>query len=428
MNRQRMTVLVLTYYWPPSGGAGVQRILKFCKYLPQFGIDPVVLTVSNPTYPIRDASLIDEIPDRLPVHTTYSLEPYQLYAKLAGKSTDDIAKPTTDLSGQSLIQKMANWLRGNLFLPDARAGWLWTARGKALELARQYHADAVLTTGPPHSVHFAGRYLQQQLGLRWIADLRDPWAEIHYNQLLPRSDWAQAVDEHLEEQVLRRTDAPVVVSPGMAELFSKKVDRPYHVITNGYDPSDFPDQEPTHRQPGLIRHVGSISEGSVPHALITALAQLPANRRPRVEFIGNTHQLVRDLVKQHGLERQVHFIDYLPHDQAIAAMREAETLLLSIPEVAHNELIVTGKLFDYLGSRRPILCLGPTDGDAAHIIDDCNAGVTYEHDDQVALRQALSDIATGEFSAHYIPEASHIQRYSRIALTERLATVIQSGS
>lgn len=312
-------------------------------------------------------------------------------------------------------------------MPDARAGWLFTARRKALKLAQQYHVDAVLTTGPPHSVHFAGRYVQQQLGIRWIADLRDPWAEIHYNQLLPRSNWAHAVDEHLEEQVLRRADETVVVSRGMADLFGKKIDRDYHVITNGYDPTDFPVKETDDVDQGVIRHVGSISEGSVPSDLLKAMAQLPTDQRPQIEFIGNTHQRVIDLVNRFGLFDHIRFIPYMPHDQAIQKMRQADALLLSIPEVDHNELIVTGKLFDYLGTKRPILCLGPVDGDAAHIISECNIGVTYEHFDIPNLRHALAEIASGQFSAHYVPDESQIKHYSRIALTEKLASVIQSG-
>jgi glycosyltransferase involved in cell wall biosynthesis len=428
MSSSTQRVLVVTYYWPPSGGAGVQRILKFCKYLPQFDIEPIVLTVSNPTYPIRDESLSKEIPVGLSVHRSWSLEPYQLYAQLSGRSTNEIAKPTTDLSGQSLVQKLATWIRGNLFLPDARAGWLLTAREKALRLVKQYHVDAVLTTGPPHSAHFVGRYVQQQEQLPWIADLRDPWAEIHYNQLLPRSDWAQHIDEHLEGQVLKRADAAVVVSPGMAELFRPKVDRDYPVITNGFDPADFPPTNPTpkfSKQP-VIRHVGSISEGSVPVGLLDAFRQLPPHHRPQLEFIGNTHHRVQQLVDRWGLTEWVHFKTYVPHQEAITQMRTADVLLLSIPEVAHNELIVTGKLFDYLGAQRSILCLGPGQGDAAQIIEECKAGITLGHHDADALQNTLRDIATGQFSAHYIPDASDVQAYSRVTLTQKLASVISS--
>ncbi len=236
----RKKVLIITYYWPPSGGAGVQRFLKFVKYLPDNGLDPVVLTCANPTYPIQDPSLVDDIPRGLPVYYARTMEPFRFYGKISGVSPENAANPTTLLgSWENSLQRVARWVRANLFVPDARIGWVPFVRHKARKLIKKYNIDTVITTGPPHSTHFAGRWLKRKTGIRWVADFRDPWTDIHYNRALPRTNMTIKRDHRMEISTLMEADEITVTAPGTAGYFSQKVARIYHTIPNGFDPDDF---------------------------------------------------------------------------------------------------------------------------------------------------------------------------------------------
>ena len=424
-------VLLITYYWPPSGGAGVQRMLKFAKYLPRFKVKPYILTVSNPTYPVYDESLKEDIPPEAAIYTSKSLEPFQLYGFLAGKTKQDVAQPTTALKQtKSLSAKAARWVRGNLFIPDARAGWLLTARKKALDLVQQYGIEAVITSGPPHSVHFAGSYLKKKAGVRWIADFRDPWTRIHYNQVLPRTSIAKNIDLKLERSILQKADEVLVVSPAMANIQEQIQNRSYQVIPNGFDPDDFrviSQEKSTSTSPKLtIRHVGSVSENSVPGGFFRALAEMGVKNSLNVEFVGSIHTGVMEQVSAFGLEAIVTHVPYLPHDEAIAKMQSADMLLLSIPKVENNELILTGKLFDYLAARKPILLLGPEKGDAAKIINELQAGTATGHGEITKIKTILAKaIQKYPEPLHKIPKFSLDDHpYSRIQTAKKLSELL----
>lgn len=425
-------VLFVTYYWPPSGGAGVQRVLKFIKYLPEFGIDPLVLTVRNPTYSITDETLENDIPEGLPVYKSRSFEPFAIYAALSSKDISDVAKPTTRLTKTSgIISKLASWIRANLFIPDARVGWLLTARSKASDIARDHGIDAVVTSGPPHSVHFVGKHLKKRFGIRWIADFRDPWSRIYYNQLLPRTKPARKLDLSLERSVLREADEVPVISPSMKQLQNEIYERDYVVITNGFDHEDFEAAagSPSTRQNGpfTIRHVGSIGESSVPAGLFRALSELPGSLEWRLELIGNIHAEVDALIGRYGLEDKVALKPYIPHVEAIAAMNSADLLLLIIPDTEYNELILTGKLFEYIGSRRPVMLIGPRDGDACRILRDLNNTWCFEHNESGAQKDYLHNIIgnTDELGSQVeIDDLKH-HPYSRYILTEKLAELVK---
>lgn len=426
--------LIITYYWPPSGGPGVQRYLKFAKYLPRFGVEPIILTVQNPTYPILDPSLEKEVPPGLRVYRTRTVEPFGLYAGLLGQKAASI-KPTIELEGESARTAMASWIRANLFVPDARTGWYLTARKKAAELIETFRIGTVITTGPPHSVHLIGRKLHQTTHVRWLADLRDPWTRVYYNQLLPRSALARQLDERLEQGVLRQADEVIVVTPSQAELCRTLHERAYRVITNGFDPADFRDLEihPPPQDRLLLRHIGTIGEAAVPDVLLETLAALTRGEesvspRPLIEFIGEVHNRLPQRVEELGLEGVVRFRSYLPHREALEAMCGSDALLLSIPDVEEIRHHIPGKLFEYIGSGRPILLLGPPDGDAARIVTRESAGMVSGFRDVNAIRSALENLihqkmeggvpGTGAITASDHP-------FSRITLTEKLARLIR---
>lgn len=386
-------VLIITYYWPPSGGAGVQRWLKFTKYLPEFGIQPYVLTVANPTYPFTDESLNGEVPDQVPVYKARSLEPFALYGRLTGKSAGEVGSPVADLRGKraGIMTHLGSWVRANLFIPDARVGWVPAARRKALSLVRSEELGAVVTTGPPHSVHSIGAYLQRKTGLRWIGDFRDPWVDIHYNHYLPRTGLARRVDRKLERRTLSRVDEAVVVSGTMKQQFREIVERNYHVITNGFDPDDFePDEQPMEEE-FTIRYVGKLGETVIPYGLMRALSQVTVSRAFRVEFIGHVHGRLRELITEWRLEDRVHLRPYMPMKEANRQLQRSHLQLLVLPDTPGNELILSGKLFNYIGAGRPILLIGPCHGDAARIVEEHGLGVCFEHADAEGIRAWLED-------------------------------------
>jgi len=398
---QRKQVLVITYYWPPSGGAGVQRFLKFVKYFPKYGIDPVVLTCANPTYPIKDSSLIDDVPAGLPVYYARTIEPFRLYSRMTGTTPEQVANPVTILGAKDLNfrQRLARWLRANLFVPDARIGWVPIAQSKARSLINKYAIDTVITTGPPHSAHFVGRRLKRKTGVRWIADFRDPWTDIHYNRALPRTVLTRKHDERLETSVLREADEVTVTAPGTARYFARKIERTYHVIPNGYDPDDFKTLKksiPPPARPLLIRHVGSITETSVPENLLKAISDLT---KPvvRLEFIGAVHSDIHRHVNNLGLSEKVTIRPYVPHKEATSLMQESDINVVVVHRSDDSRILIPGKLYDYLKAGKPIMVIGPPDGDAAAIVRRCRIGAAFDYKDVSRLADWIRHIASQTF-------------------------------
>jgi len=426
-------VLIITYYWPPSGGSGVQRWVKFVKYLPHFGIEPVMLIPENPTYPATDNSLREDLAEDLNVYKSKSIDPFSVLELLSGKNKSSIAKPSSSLGKtQGITGKIMSWVRANIFIPDARVGWLITARKKAADIAVKHGINTVITTGPPHSVHFTGKYLKEKYGLRWIADFRDPWSQIYYNQLLPKTAPVKKLDLKLEKSVLQTADEVIVISPSMVSRQQDIVDRSYQLITNGFDPDDFPQKSTvtSGQLPFTIRHIGTLSEASVPLVFFRALSHLSDHLEWRSEFIGNIHHRVRELTEEFSLDSNIVFKDYMPHAKAISHMMSSDMLLLVIPRVADNELILTGKLFEYLATGKPILMIGPKNGDAAHIIREAGQGHCFGYDETERLTTFLSRNISDKTSLN--PEdtpllsVSEKHPYSRIRLTEQLAKLINS--
>lgn len=427
-------VLIITYYWPPSGGAGVQRYLKFSKYLPRFDVDPIVLTVENPTYPIRDKTLSSEIQDEIKVFRSKTIEPFSIYARLRGLGNEEI-KPTVELKGHHPVSRAGSWIRANLFIPDARAGWYLTAKRKAVELIRRFDITTIITTGPPHSVHLIGRQIKREQGISWIADFRDPWSSIYYNQILPRTKIATEIDKSLEKSVLHEADRIIVVTPVQADELRKIEERAYHVITNGFDPDDFSNVDAIlpKSPPMLIRHIGSIGEASVPETFLNVLKKVSDSNNLLLEFIGHVHHRLPERVAGLGLQDRIRFRKYLPHQQAVEEMCKSHLLLLIIPQVGDIRHHIPGKLFEYMASGRPILLLLPPSaegGDSEKILSNANAGMACRMDDPEAIEKALlqiyQQVNTESSILHRVgPVSDPGHPYSRVHLTGKLAAMIR---
>ena len=426
-------VLFVTYYFPPSGGSGVQRSLKFTRYLPEFGWLPTVLTVQpeHASYPDLDPDLGTEIHPDVDVERTFAWDPYALYARVLSREKEDVV--SVGFLGEAEMnvrQRIARWIRANIFLPDARVGWVPFATRRGDELLRQGGFDAILTTGPPHSAHLVGLLLAGRHELPWIADFRDPWTEIDYYADLPMTAPARALDRFLERLVLRRATAGTVVGEAMLSPLSQSGDLPLHVIPNGFDPADFDDVEASPPADAFIlSHIGNLNEARNPAALWQALSRLDvAATMPklRIEFVGNVEPAVLASAERYGFGDRLRLLPYVPHADAVRRMKSATMLLLSINRVRGAEGIVTGKVYEYVASGRPILGIGPPDGDAARVLRDSGAGTLFDFDDAAGIAAWLKNMYEDWEAGRPLPGAAEdaARRYSRRTQAEELAALL----
>ncbi len=419
-------ILIITYYWPPSGGAGVQRWLKFSKYLPEFGFEPIILTVdeNQASYAQHDYSLLKEINPDLSVYKTKTFEPYNLYRKLTNKKEI----PYGGFSNQKKVtffEKLTRFIRGNLFVPDPRKGWNRYALKKAIELVNAEQIGVVVTSGPPHSTHLIGRRIKERTGIRWIADFRDPWTDIYYYKNLYHSKLATRFDRYLEKSVLTEADKIITVSEEVGKLLLQKI--PGHiekivVIPNGYDEEDFDLVEPVRNEKFTITYTGTISISYRIDQFIEAVCQLPdrVKEQLKIRFVGNVPDEIIDLFHRKNLGALIEVLGYVPHKQAISQMLGASILLMAIPDSPDNKGIVTGKFFEYLAAKRPILAIGPLDGEVDRMINKCHAGKLVSYDETGEMRLFILEIFEQEQRGQKGSQTKGTEQYTRRNLTKEL--------
>lgn len=421
-------VLIITYYWPPSGGAGVQRWLKFAKYLPEFGWQPVILTVDPEyaSYPQRDESLLSEVNPECLVYTTKSFELYNLYKLISGKKEVPYGGFANE-SKEGLLQKVSKFLRGNFLLPDPRKGWNKYALKKAAELIMQYNIDTVLTTSPPHSTQLIGLKLKQKFNIRWIADLRDPWTDIYYYNQFSHTALARKIDQNYERKVVENADLLITVSEDVKRIFAEKSNLPIAaktvVIPNGFDEDDFRINEVPPETKKVITYTGTISEAYDVDCFLKALSQLDGNLKSQllIRFVGKVPPPVVHKFRSTGLE--VELAGYVDHPKSIEYLFRSDLLLLVIPKVKYNKGILTGKFFEYLASEKPILAIGPIDGDLAKIIQETQCGQLFDYTDSDGMRRFLDEKLNNTIAPSNNGLAN---QYSRKALTRKISQILEA--
>ncbi len=423
INRMKK-VLIITYYWPPSGGAGVQRWLKFAKYLPEFGWQPVVLTVDPEfaSYPQRDESLSSEIGADCLVYKTKSFELYNLYKLISGKKEVPYGGFANE-SKESLLQKASKFLRGNFLLPDPRKGWNKYALKKAIELILEFDIDTVVTTSPPHSTQLIGLALKRRFKtIRWVADLRDPWTDIYYYNQFKHTALARKIDRDYERKVVENADMLISVSEDVKRIFADKSTQPIAektvVIPNGFDSEDFRVGELLQENKKVITYTGTISEAYDVDSLLAALLQLSGewNEKLLIRFVGKVPSTIAFRFRETGFE--VELVGYVDHPKSIEYLFRSDLLLLVIPKVANNKGILTGKFFEYLAAQKPVLAIGPVDGDLAQIIAETGCGELFDYADSEGMKQFIIQKLTRD-KTHVNSEKAY--RYSRKELTRKLA-------
>jgi hypothetical protein len=423
---QNKKVLIITYYWPPSAGSGVQRWLKFAKYLPDYGWDPIVFTPENPDFDLRDESLLKEVPAGLEVLKFPIWEPYQILRSLKKEKIKDPGV-IMEKKKKSLLDKLAIWLRANLIVPDPRVFWVKPSVGFLMSIIEKNNIEAIITTGPPHSLHLIGRDIRRKKELAWIADFRDPWSSWEFLDSLPMLRMIRKKHEKLEQSVLKEADAVMTISPTFKTEIEALGNREVRVITNGFDRTDMPSSFYAHSNNEGVFHIvytGIIDSIRDPIPFLNALkaAFYQVEKEIRLTFVGKVSGQVVDYIKADSwLFAHVEFAGYLSHQEVFKFYAKANLLLLILTHTKNAKGNIPGKLFEYIATGRKIIALGDPGGDASKIILEANAGKVFRHGSVKAIQQYLETqfmLPTKE------AESSQIEQFERKHLTGELAKLL----
>ncbi|MNS08548.1 hypothetical protein D3C72_400120 [compost metagenome] len=422
-------LLIITYYWPPAGGPGVQRWLKFVKYLPDFGIQPIVYIPENPTYPIVDEKLVKDVSESAIILKNKIFEPYQLASFLSKNKTKKISSGIIpNQKKQSFLDKTFLWIRGNLFIPDARVFWVKPSVAYLEKYIQEHNIDTIVTSGPPHSLHLIGLELKEKLNVKWFADFRDPWTTIGYHKSLRLSDYAAKKHKGLEHQVLNTADTIIVTSKTTKAEFQAITNKPIAVITNGYDTENVEKQ--TLDSKFSLAHIGSFLSERNPlilwESLVELISEIPDFKSNlEIKLIGAVSQEVLETISQFGLNPYLNNLGYVSHTEAIAHQRKSQVLLLIEINSEDTKSIIPGKLFEYMVSGRPIIAIGPKDSDFAEIITTTNTGVFFEYSEKMKLKSVILDFYNQFLEGKLQSNGVGLQHYSRKNLTKELAQLIK---
>lgn len=425
-------VLIITYYWPPSGGAGVQRWLKFTKYLQSFNWEPIVYTAENGEMPETDPSLEKDVPKNISILKTPIWEPYSAYKTLIGQKKDQKINAAflNEKKQQGVMAKFAVWVRGNFFIPDARKFWIKPSIKYLLSYLEKNKIDVIISSGPPHSMHLIAKGLKQKHPhIKWIADFRDPWTNIDFYKDLKLTSWANKKHHRLEKEVLNESDAVISVgqlmSEELADLAGGKKEK-FHTITNGYDEEDLSKVKIEKDKKFSIAHIGTLVRTRNPETLWKVLSELVNENNSfkntlEIKLVGKLDIAVKESIEEHGLSSFVNKIDYLPHDKVIEEQQRSRVNLLLVNKTPNAKSILTGKFFEYLSAGAPILAIGPPDGEVAKILGETKAGMISDFDDSALLKKNVLEL----FNDHHLTRnEEEIKKYSRKNLTKKLAEIL----
>jgi len=464
--------LIITYYWPPTGGSGVQRWLKFTKYMPKYGWEPIIYTPSNPCSESIDNKLDKDIRPETIVLKTPIVEPYSVYKFFTGQKRDAkigsgvIANANDD----SLTKRIGRWIRGNLFIPDARFLWIKPSVEYLTHWLKENHVDVIISTGPPHSMHLIAKQVSMNTGIKWVADFRDPWTGMFYFKHLMLTKRSLEKHRKLEQNVLDKADRIIVVSKRMLDEFNLKTRTRIEIITNGYDKDDFR----TSANPAQLKakdffeitHTGLMVENGNPTTLWQILAEMAGRdtefaKNLHIRLIGRSDASIIEYIKSLGLESNLIDMGYISHNEIPGWQRCSSLLILPLRKEPEAEAILTGKVFEYMaacvdktGIHPEIAGFGPVHGDLSIMLKDAGCGAVYDWDDKERIRTAIQQAysrfmqRTGSLSGvltaifpdmkatavvqptlfdgmeNGSPVVNSVEKYSRENLTEHLAALL----
>ena len=439
-------VLIITYYWPPTGGSGVQRWVKFAKYLPSEGWQPVIYTPENPEQLAVDESLAAEVSAETEVLKTRITEPYELYKKFlrkSGHSKEAVEVNPVNAQNKSAMQKMAMWVRGNLFRPDPRCLWIRPSVKFLKKYLKEHPVDLIVSTGPPQSMHLIGMRLSQETGLPWIDDFRDPWTKIFYFKILAMTRAIERWHHKMEKKVLDSVAAVVAVSPLVQQEFQTMTQTPVELITNGFDECDFQtdgfagdqDARRTLTAGGpdkdfVITHTGLFAADGNPTALWDVLGEKCSKdtqfrKMLKIRLIGKTDIQIVNALRDAGLEENLEDMGYQPHSVAVNGQRSASLLILPLRKDPEYKAVLPGKLFEYLASWRPVLGIGQPDGAMSIILNTTKTGVVFDWEDRNSLKRFIDLCWERHLKGELTVEDADLTQFTRVELTRKMAELFE---
>lgn len=436
-------VLIITYYWPPSGGAGVQRWLKFVKYLRGYGWEPVVYTPENPESPINDLSLEKDVPADVKVIKTRIWEPYLAYKRLIGQKKEEKINAAflSESKKPKKIEKLAVWIRGNFFIPDARVFWVKPSVKYLAAYLKQNPVDAIISTGPPHSMHLIALELKKKLNLPWLADFRDPWTNIDFYKDLMLTGHSDRKHKLLELTVLQKADAVVAIGQTMTEELKEMLEKKamqksnkFYFVSNGYDPDDYESAIPVAPDKKFtMAHIGSLDKSRNPELLWNVLSGIIKKDAAfaadlEIKLVGKVDISVSDAIEKYGLTKYLNKIAYLSHHEVTLVQKQSQVLLLLVNRTPNAKGIITGKFFEYMAAKRPVLCIGPVGGDVDSILKETRAGLLADYDDAATLEKNILYYYNKYKAGNLVSESVNTEKYSRKMLTGEISNVLNTIS
>ena len=417
-----MKVLIITYYWPPAGGSGVQRWLKFVKYLPYYGITPIVFVPEKANYPVVDNELVSET-----------------------KGVEVISQPFLDLQKLARTHKkkggdanvssggVLSWIRGNFFIPDPKILWVKPSVKYLTEYLKKNKIDVVISTGPPHSIHLIAKKLKKKFAIKWVADFRDPWTNLYYLRDFKLNKFSRSKNKNLENEVLKNADMVLTVSNFLKRELSLKTNKPVKVVTNGYDDEFVEEADGLLDEKFSISYIGLLPKQSNSNLLWEVLAELKKEKEQfkndlEIVLVGNICDEAIFSIKKNQLEENLKLVDYVPHSESVKLQRRAQVLLLLIPKTGGAKGIITGKVFEYLKAKRPILAVGPEDGDLAEILANTNSGVIIDFENKEKMKKEVKKLYKKFKKNNLNTVSKNIKQYHRKELTAQLASILNQVS
>ena len=407
----------------------MQRWLKFVKYLPNFGVEPFVYIPENPTYPLLDENLLKEVSEKATIIKKPIFEPYGLASFLSKNKTNKISSGIiSNKKKQSFIEKALLWIRGNMFIPDARIFWVKPSIKFLCNYIIENNIETIITTGPPHSVHLIGLGLKKQNNIKWIAEFRDPWTTIGYHKALKLSKKAAQKHKDLEKEVMNSCDQLIVTSSTTKSEFEQITSKPIEVITNGYDFEEVAKKSMDSKF--TLAHIGSFLSERNPRILWKSLSELVHENKAfandfQLKLIGAVSKEVLETIKEFRLENYVNYLGYVSHKEALQEQKSSQVLLLIEIDSEATNCIIPGKLFEYMVSKRPIIAIGPQKADFASIIKETNSGTFFTYDEKEALKSQIK-IYYNQFKQNTLQvNAIGLEKYNRKELTEHLSKILK---
>lgn len=442
---EKKYVLFVTYYFPPAGGPGVQRMTKFVRYLSDFGWTPIMLVPENPQYPALDPSLEEELPRDLIVRKAHIFEPYDLYRKFTGVKKGASLDVTVNKRGskRTLKQQIAEFIRATFFIPDARIGWYKNAVREGMKITKEFPISAIYSSSPPYTVSLVARKIAKLAGIPWVAGFRDPWTGFESSTpnrwFLPR-----AIDKGLEHSVFTDAKAVDVAWRGiMADVRGKYPEIPeskFVHIPNGFDSNDFPVHNISERaerareEKFTITYSGSLYGPRNPKTFLEAIRKLLASgdmdaKNVTLRFVGRFGPDIHEMLNAADVAPMIEKVDYLPHSKAVELLASSDALLLIVDDTTTVGEIVPGKVYEYLGAMRPLIALAPPEGPIGSLLTETGGGRAIRQNDTASIASEIKLLydkwRRGE-SVTSGMNAAAISQYERREATRKLAALFDS--